>query len=73
MVDNLRLYVEAIVAVGIMGVLSVVAAFVAAAITGDRMLVIAAAAAAFVITGAVLMLRLWRMPQKSVLPLDPGT
>jgi hypothetical protein len=72
MPQGLRLYLEATLAVGIMGVFGVVAAFIAAAITGDRVLVIAAAAAAFVLTGAVLTLRLRRMPQKSALPLDPG-
>jgi len=71
MPQGLRLYLEATVAVAIMAVLGVVAAFIAAAITGDRTLVIAAAAAAFLISGAVLMVRLWRLPRKAALPLDP--
>jgi hypothetical protein len=73
MLNTVRLYLDALLAVAIMTSLATVSGFVAAAITGDRDLVIAATAAAFILTGAVLVVRLWRTTHKpAVPPLDTG-
>jgi hypothetical protein len=66
-----RLYIEATLAVAIMATLAVISGFVAAAITGDRPLVMATVALVFVLTGVVLALRLWRMAREQMPPLDP--
>jgi hypothetical protein len=73
MIDTIRLYFDATLAVAIMAALGIVAGFAAAAITGDRTLVIATTAVVFVLTGAVLTVRLWRITRKPQLPLDTGT
>ena len=72
MLNTVRLYFDATVAVAIMATLGVISGFIAAGLTGDRTLALLAAGAVFGLTGAVLMVRLWRTTQKPVLPLDPG-
>lgn len=72
MLDSLRLYFDATLAVAIMAVAAILSGFVAAAATGDRTFVILTTIAGFVLTGAVLVFRLWRMTRKAALPLDPG-
>ena len=71
MPNTVRLYFDATVAVAIMATLGVISGFVAAGLTGDRILALLVAGAVFVLTGAVLMVRLWRTMHKPALPLDP--
>lgn len=72
MLDTVRLYIDATVAVATMATLGFIAGLVAYGITGDGTLIILAAIAVFALTGAVLMIRLWRTNRKPALPLDPG-
>ena len=72
MADTIRLYLDAALAVGIMVAFGAIAGFLAAAITGDRTLVIATTATVFALTGAALTVRLWRLTRKPAAPLDPG-
>jgi hypothetical protein len=72
MVDTVRIYVEAGLAVAIMATLGIIAGFVAAAITGDRGVVIATTSAVFLLAGAVLAVRLWRLTRIPALPPDAG-
>jgi FtsH-binding integral membrane protein len=71
MIGSVRLFIEGTLAVAIMVTLAVIAAFVAAAITGDRDLVTMTAALVFVLTGVVLAFRLWRMAKEPALPSGP--
>jgi hypothetical protein len=61
MLGPVRLYIEGALAIAIMATLAVIAGFVAAAISGNRMLALATTALVFVLTGVVLALRLRRM------------
>jgi hypothetical protein len=70
MFGTVRLYMEATVAVATMAALAVISGFAAAAITGDRTLVMVTAGVVFVLTGLVLVFRLWRMTRVTVLPVD---
>ena len=57
--NTVRLYFEAVVAILIMLTLSVISGFLAAAVSNNRTAVIVAMAAGFVVTGAILLLRVW--------------
>ena len=57
--NTARLYFEAVVAILIMLTLSVISGFLAAAVSNNRTAVIVAMAAVFVVTGAILLLRVW--------------
>ena len=72
MLNTVRLYLDAVLAVAIMAAFGVISGFAAAAITGDRAIVVVATAAVFVATGVVLAVRLWRMTRKPLAPIDPG-
>ena len=72
MLDTVRLYFETTVAVATMAMLAIISGFVAFALAGDRTLAFFAAAAAFVLSGLVLIFRLWRMTRRPVLPPDPA-
>jgi hypothetical protein len=72
LMHDLRLYIDAILAIAIMSFLAILGAFAAAAITGDRTLVIMTTIAVFVLSGAVFVVRLWRTTRKPVLPIDPN-
>jgi hypothetical protein len=72
MLNTVRLYLDAVLAVAIMAALGIISGFAAAAITGDRTSVIATTAAVFFLTGAILVFRLWRTTRKPAIPLDPG-
>jgi hypothetical protein len=61
MLGPVRLYIEGALAIAIMATLAVISGFVAAAISGNRMLALATTALVFVLTGVVLALRLRRM------------
>ena len=72
MFDTIRLYIDAVVALITMAILGGIAGLIAAAVTGDRTHAAIASTAVFVLTGAVLMIRLWRVTHKPIAPLDPG-
>jgi len=54
MLDTVRLYFKATVAVAIMAVFAIISGFASAGLTGDRRLAFLVAAVAFVLTGIVL-------------------
>jgi hypothetical protein len=64
-----RVYLEAAIAVATMTTLAAIGGLVAAAITGDRALVMATVGVVFVLTGFVLAFRLWRRFREPALPL----
>jgi hypothetical protein len=64
--DSARLYLEAIIGVATMAALSFLSGFAAAAVSGDRTVVIAASAVGFLFSGIVLVVRLWRMAHAGV-------
>ena len=72
MLDTVRLYFDATVALAIMATLGVIAGFVAFAVTVDRTLAMLATAAVFAVTGMLLTLRLWRIT-RSARPAGPAT
>jgi uncharacterized membrane protein (UPF0136 family) len=71
MLNTVRLYFDAALAVAIMATFGAIMGFAAGAITGDRTTVITATATGFILTGIVLAVRLWRTTRKPV-PLNPG-
>lgn len=71
MVDTVRIYIEATVAVATMATLGVVSGFAAFALTGDRTLAFGVAAAAFLLTGIVLTVRQWRLTRTPPPPAEP--
>ena len=75
MLDTVRLYFDATVALAIMATLGVIAGFVAFAVTGDRTLAMLATAAVFAVTGMLLTIRLWRITRNPTLspPAEPAT
>ena len=70
MVSTIRLYYDAVIAVALMAVVAIICGFVASVITGGSPPNFPVAAIAFVLTGTVLFLRLWRSSQPPALP--PG-
>ena len=72
MLSTARLYLDTMLAVAIMAALGVIAGFAAAAITGDRAIVIGTISTVFVLTGAVIVFRFWRMTKTPEPPLGPG-
>jgi len=54
-----RLYFEAVVAILIMLTLSVISGFLAAAVSNNQTAVMVAMVLVFVVTGAILLLRVW--------------
>ena len=73
MLDTVRLYFEATLAVAIMAMLAIVSGFAAAGLTGDRRLAFLVAAVAFVLTGIALTVRLWRMTRTPITPPETPT
>ena len=65
---TIRLYFDALIAVATMVVVAVVCGFVASVIIGDSPPNFAVAGIAFVLTGLVIFLRLWRSTRQSALP-----
>jgi hypothetical protein len=64
MLNRMRVFVDAALAIAIMLVLSIISGFLAAAVTGDRATVVATMGAAFVIAGGGLLLRVWLLAPK---------
>jgi hypothetical protein len=71
MLDNVRRYIDATVAVATMATFGIISGFVAAGVTGDRTVAFLTAVVAFALTGAVLMVRLWRLTRIPLPPPDP--
>ena len=71
MLDTIRLYFDATLAVAIMVTLGVIAGFVAAALTDDRALILATVVVVFGLTGAALLVRLWLMMYRPAAPQNP--
>jgi hypothetical protein len=71
MISTVQLYLGATVAVAIMTVLGFASGVIAVALTGDLKFALPSAGAVFILTGAGLIFRLWRITQP-VLPLDPS-
>jgi hypothetical protein len=61
MLSSVQVYLEVITAVLLVAVLGIISLFIAAAITGDRAVVVAASCAVMVLTAAILATRLWRL------------
>ena len=72
MPDTVRLFFDATVALAIMATFAAMSALAAAAATDDRTLVVLAAGCVFALTGAALMVRLWRMTPKPIPRIEPG-
>ena len=66
MSETLRLFVDAALAIAIMGTFSIIAGFAAAALSGDRTAILITMAVVFVSTGVVLLLRMWLLTSKPV-------
>jgi hypothetical protein len=73
MLDTLRLYFEATVAVAIMAMFAIISGFASAGLTGERWLAFLVAAVAFVLTGILLTVRLWRMTTTPIPPPEAPT
>ena len=73
MLDTVRLYFKATVAVAIMAVFAIISGFASAGLTGDRRLAFLVAAVAFVLTGIVLTVHLWRMTRTPIPPPEAPT
>jgi hypothetical protein len=73
MLDTIRLYFEATVAVAIMAMFAIISGLTSAALTGDRRLSFLVAGVAFVLTGIALTVRLWRMTRTPIPPPEPPT
>ena len=71
MIETVRVYIEAAILVGSAVAFAILAAFAAAAITGDRSFVVATAATVFCLTGAILAFRVWRRVSKTEAPVRP--
>jgi hypothetical protein len=70
---TLQHYIDASIAVAIMLTLSVIAGFLAYGVTDDRSVIAVVTGTVFLLTGAVLLLRLWLSSSSAVTPKEPGT
>lgn len=68
MVSTFRLYIDASYAIAIMAIVGILSGFATAAITGDTQRSLQVALALFALTGAFLIVRLWRITRKIGLP-----
>ena len=66
-------YIDAAIAVAIMLTLSVIAGFLAFGVTDDRPAIGVTMVAVFLLTGAVLLARVWLSSSSAVRPKEPGT
>jgi hypothetical protein len=72
MPNTRRVFVDAALAVATMLVLSVISGFLAAAVTGDRTIVMNTMGTVFVVIGAGLLLRVWLLSPKPVSSTKPN-
>ena len=70
---TLHHYIDAAIAVAIMLTLSAIAGFVAFGVTDDRSAIAVAMVVVFLLTGAVLLVRVWLSSSSAVRPKEPGT
>jgi hypothetical protein len=70
---KLHHYIDAAIAVAIMLTLSVIAGFLAFGVTDDRPAIAVTMLAVFLVTGAVLLYRVWLTSSSAVRPKEPGT
>jgi hypothetical protein len=70
---TLQHYRDAAITVATMLTLSVIAGFLAFGLTNDRSTIAVTMIAVFLLTGAVLLLRVWRSSSSSVRLKEPGT
>jgi hypothetical protein len=71
MLEAVHLYIEGAVAAAIMTTLGVISGMATLALNGDQRLAILVAALAFMLTGIVLTVRLWRMTRALAPPAEP--
>jgi hypothetical protein len=71
MLEAVHLYIEGAVAAAIMTTLGVISGMATLALNGDQRLAILVAALAFMLTGIVLTVRLWRMTRAPAPPAEP--
>jgi hypothetical protein len=69
--DAVHLYFEGTAAAISMVALGAISGLATLALSGDQRLALLAAAGAFMLTGIVLMVRLWRMTQARAPPTEP--
>jgi drug/metabolite transporter (DMT)-like permease len=65
MITTIRLYYDAVIAIALMVVVAAICGFIGALILGDSPPNFTAAAIGFVLTGVVLVVRLWRTQARS--------
>ena len=70
--DTVRLYLEATLAVAVMAMLGIISGFATVALTGDGRLAFFVAAVAFVLTAIVLTVRLWHMTRTPTASAEPS-
>ena len=70
---TLRHYIDASIAVAFMLTLGAIAGFLAFGVTDDRSAVAITTGVVFLLTGAVLLLRVWLLSLGSAPPKEPGT
>jgi hypothetical protein len=71
MLESVHLYLEGTVAAAIMATLGVISGMATLALNGDQRLAILVAALAFMLTGIVLTVRLWRITRAPAPPAEP--
>lgn len=69
--STVQLYLDATIGVATMTILGFASGVIAVALTGDLRLALLSAGAVFILTGAGLVVRLWRVT-RPVLPRDPS-
>jgi hypothetical protein len=68
MLESVQLYLEGAVAAAIMTTLGVISGIATLALSGNERLALLVAAVAFMLTGIVLTVRLWRMTRAPAPP-----
>jgi hypothetical protein len=71
MTATIRLYYDAVIAIALMTVMAAICGFIGALILGGSPPNFTVAAIGFVLTGAVLVVRLWRAQARSLLVATP--
>jgi len=61
MLSETQVYVEAVIAVALMAMIGVISVFITSGVTGDRTKSILVGCAMLLVTGVVLVVRLWRL------------
>jgi hypothetical protein len=69
---TLHHYIDAVIAVAIMLTLSVIGGFLAFGVTDDRSAIAVTMVVVFLLTAAVLLVRVWLSSSSAVGPKEPG-